>query len=206
MTLPRSPPRRTWARVLAKYRDPGLALNTYDHAPRGARLIAELARLLTLHDSPIRDQAMWYVNKLKGKFLLPRWYRFYPRDHVPSGGTPYDEDSVRREYFSSISTGNPQSPVITPARPASPASVRAAGSSRRSATPWGRPPTFTPVPSSRWKQISIRPTSGLTAYFLLDYRYQLSASLNPAFHGGVSATESSSVKLDHAARHRHPHP
>ena len=36
----------------------------------------------------------------------------------------------------------------------------------------------------------------LTAYFLLDYQYQLSASLNPAFHGGASATESGSVKLD----------
>jgi hypothetical protein len=183
------------ARVLAKYRDPGMALKTYDHEPRGARLVAELTHLLTLHDSPIRDQAMWYINKLKGKFQLPRWYRFYPRDHVPSGGTPYDEEFVRAEYFGSISTGNPQSPFITPAsgfasfNPGS-GVFSSVGYAMGSTADVRSGPIVTMEtnqhPADIW----------LTAYFLLDYQYQLSASLNPAFHGGVSATEICSVILD----------
>jgi hypothetical protein len=36
----------------------------------------------------------------------------------------------------------------------------------------------------------------LTANYLLDYQYQLSASLNPAFQGPTSATEEISVTLD----------
>jgi hypothetical protein len=36
----------------------------------------------------------------------------------------------------------------------------------------------------------------LTSNFLLDYQYQLSASLNPAFQTAASATETISVKID----------
>jgi hypothetical protein len=118
--------------------DPAQTLETYGHPPRGSRLVAELEQLLTTPDifaSPIRDKAKWYLARLKDAYMLPRWYRFYPRDHVPAGGTPYDEESFRQEYFGTISPRR---------RAASHRSTRKMASSLSLATRWDQRPTWRP--------------------------------------------------------------
>jgi hypothetical protein len=169
----------------------------YGHPPRGSRLVAELEQLLLTPDifaSPIRDKAKWYLSRLKDAYSLPRWYRFYPRDHVPAGGEPYDEEFVRREYFGTISLGAPGQ-FITPAsgfasfKPED-GVFSIVGYSMGSTADVEAGAIVTMETNQHKTDI------WLTANYLLDYQYQLSASLNPAFTAATSATEEISVTLD----------
>jgi len=173
-------------------------LEPYGHPPRGSRLVAELEQLLlttpNIFASPIRDKAKWYLSRLKDGYLLPRWYRFYPRDHVPAGGKPYDEECVRREYFGTISLGTPGQ-FITPASGFASCSPNdgvfsIVGYSMGSTADVEAGAIVTMETDQRKTDIWI------TANYLLDYQYQLTASLNPAFQAATSATEEISVTLD----------
>jgi hypothetical protein len=172
-----------------------MALKTYDHAPRGGRIVAELDDLLTrdgVLGLPIRDRVKTYLDWLKDQYRLPRWHKFFPREHVPPGREPYDEEFVREEYIGQINTGaglltaasgfasfNPGSGVFS-----------MVGYSMGSVAAVSAGPIVTMETQQHPADVV------LTANFLLDYRYQLSASLNPAFQPASSTSEEISVRVD----------
>jgi hypothetical protein len=187
---------RDMAAIRGAHVDPSKTPAPYNHPPRGGRLAAELAHLLTTRDiytSEIREKAMSRATMLKHLYAVPLWYRFYPRDHVQSGGLPYDEEFVRMEYFGQM--------VVAPGTVLTMASGFAAfnpGSGVFSTVGYSMG-TVADVRSGPivTMEIGHRPVDiWLTANFLLDYQYQLSARLNPAFQAAKTADENISVKLD----------
>jgi hypothetical protein len=184
------------AKILAGYREVDRTANSYRHRPRASRIVAELEHLLTLDhvlDLPARDRAKSYLIWLKDIYRLPRFYRFYPRDHVPAGGRPYDEEVVRVEHFGQVSTSsglrtfasgfasfNAGSGVFT-----------IVGYSMGTDADLRGGPIVTLETDEHPADIT------LTANFLLDHQYQLSASINPAFQPGFpTTTYPDSVDID----------
>lgn len=186
---------RDVAKVLAKYLDPAMVLSTYHQAPRGGRIVAELEDLLNLDgvlDLPSRDRVTPYFNWLKEKFHLPTWHNFYPGEHVPAGGAPYDEEFVRAENFGQVTTGSGVATLASGFATFNPGSgvFSTVGYGMGSAADVRAGPIVTMETHQRPADIV------LTSNVLLDYQYQLSANLNPAFQLALSATEAISVKID----------
>lgn len=184
---------RDVAKVLARYRDPAMAIKTYDHAPRGSRIIAELEHLLTMDgifDLPIRDRIKSHFTWLKDNFHLPRRYNFYPRDHVPPEGKPYDEEFVRYEQFDQV-TGSGIARLASGFANFNPGTgvFSAIAYSMGSTASVECGPIVTIEPSQHPADID------LTANLLLDYQYQLSASINPAFQSTRNAIPLISVNI-----------
>jgi hypothetical protein len=82
---------------------------TYRHTPLPSRLHHELSKLLEgpryADTELIRAKLGVYLELAKVKYKLPLRHTFYPRNEVPVGAKPYEEEFVRREVFSARETG-----------------------------------------------------------------------------------------------------
>lgn len=82
---------------------------SYRHTPLPSRLHHELGKLLDgpthVQTEVIRSKLDLYLQVSKAKFKLPLVRTFYPRNEVPVGGKPYDEEFFKRETFSARETG-----------------------------------------------------------------------------------------------------
>jgi hypothetical protein len=173
------------ARILSAYREEAHARNSYHHAPRASRVVAELEHLLTLDhvlDLPVRDRAKSHLVWLRDIYRLPRWYRFYPRDHVPAGGKPYDEEFVRVQQFGQVNTSSGPTTFASGFASFNAGSgvFSLAGYSMGTDADVRAGPIVTLETDQHPADIM------LTANFLLDHQYQLSASINPAFQSASS--------------------
>ena len=87
----------------------GSVLPAYRHTPLPSRLHHELSKWLEgpqyIETDLIRAKLGIYLELAKAKFKLPRKHTFYPRDEVPAGGKPYEEEFFEREMFSARETG-----------------------------------------------------------------------------------------------------
>lgn len=160
--------RENWERTLKEQRPMSMS-----------RAYAELVKLL---DGPgvFKDETDWkkakfYVALLRGHFLLPRVYSFYPRNSVPTGAKGYNED-----YYSKTFKTPHEGQSVAPG-----------------ATGYGafNPNTgfFQAVGVSTGNQVAVMvgPTvtvetdapvdAAILAQTLVDYQYTVSSSVNPAF-------------------------
>jgi hypothetical protein len=82
---------------------------TYRHTPLPSRLHHELSKWLEgpahADTELIRSKLGLYLELAKFKYRLPVRQTFYPRNEVPSGGKPYEEEFFKREFFSARETG-----------------------------------------------------------------------------------------------------
>ena len=82
---------------------------SYRHTPLPSRLHHELSKLLDgpkhVESELIRSKLGLYLQVSKAKFKLPVIRTFYPRNDVPVGGKPYEEEFFKREIFSARETG-----------------------------------------------------------------------------------------------------
>ena len=81
----------------------------YRHTPLPSRLHHELSKWLEgtqyIDTDLIRAKLGIYLELGKAKYRLPVVHTFYPRDEVPRGGKPYEEEFFKREIFSARETG-----------------------------------------------------------------------------------------------------
>ncbi len=82
---------------------------SYRHPPLPSRLHHELSECLKgtkqVESDLIRSKLGLYLEVSKAKFKLPLMRAFYPRNEVPVGGKPYEEEFFKREIFSVRETG-----------------------------------------------------------------------------------------------------
>ena len=82
---------------------------SYRHTPLESRLHHELSEWLKgakhLEPDLVRSKLGIYLQASKAKFKLPLMRTFYPRNEVPVGGKPYEEEFFKREVFSARETG-----------------------------------------------------------------------------------------------------
>lgn len=98
----------------ATHRFTGLISNdslsrSYRHTPLPSRLHHELSKWLEgsthVETDLIRSKLGLYLELAKIKYRLPVRQTFYPRNEVPAGGKPYEEEFFKREFFSARETG-----------------------------------------------------------------------------------------------------
>ena len=81
----------------------------YRHTPLPTRLHHELWKLLEgskyVETDLIRSKLGIYLELAKAKYTLPQKHTFYPRNEVPVGGEPYEEEYFKREIFTARETG-----------------------------------------------------------------------------------------------------
>ena len=82
---------------------------SYRHTPLPSRLHHELSKWLEgpthVETDLIRSKLRLYLELAKIKYRLPVRQTFYPRNEVPAGGKPYEEEFFKREFFSARETG-----------------------------------------------------------------------------------------------------
>jgi hypothetical protein len=83
--------------------------SSYRHTPLPSRLHHELGKLLEgpkhVESDLIRSKLGIYLELAKVKYKLPLRQTFYPRNEVPVGGKPYEEEFFKREIFHARETG-----------------------------------------------------------------------------------------------------
>ena len=97
------------ARRLADSADNESLSPAYRHTPLPSRLHHELTKLLEgprhAETDLIRAKLGLYLELAKVKYRLPVRHTFYPRNEVPAGCKPYQEEFFMREFFSARETG-----------------------------------------------------------------------------------------------------